>query len=78
MRYIVMELQTSPDGSVAHIVDKFDDKNTAESKFHAVLSFASVSSLPSHGCMLLTSEGDMLRSEIYHHVQTEDEEVEDV
>ena len=74
MRYVVLELQTSPDGSVSHIVDKYDDKNTAESKFHTVLSFASVSSLPSHGCMLLTSEGEMLRSEVYHHVGVENDD----
>ena len=69
MRYIIIETQTAADGSVAiPPIQVFDDLNVAEQTFHSILSFAAVSALPSHGCMMLSSEGEMLRSETYHHL----------
>jgi hypothetical protein len=62
-----MEIQTSADGQVATIVNQYEHKNDAESKFHQILMSASVSEVPVHTAMILTSEGVVLRSECYNH-----------
>lgn len=37
MKYIVVELQTNNDGTVGNLVDAYDNRDQAESKFHLVL-----------------------------------------
>lgn len=65
--YLVIELQTNPDGSVGNLVYKYDALNEAESKFHAILAAAAVSSLPVHAAVMLTNTGVMVKSEYYRH-----------
>lgn len=67
--YIVLEIQTNADGTVGTLVNSFAEKNEAESKFHQVLQYAAVTTLPVHACVLLTSEGICVRSEYYSHVE---------
>lgn len=71
MRYITIEIQNNADGSASfpyeNRIKTFDDKNKAESEFHRVLQYAAISSAPSKGCVLLTSTGELLRSEFYEH-----------
>jgi hypothetical protein len=71
MRYIVFEVQNNADGSVTFPSDPrekvFDDINKAESEYHRILQYAAVSTSPLKGCMLLTSTGELLRSEFYEH-----------
>lgn len=68
MRYILQEIGTKEDGSIVLSDAKtFDDKNKAESEFHKVLQYAAISGMPKKGCMLYTSDGDVLRSEFYDH-----------
>ena len=33
--YLVIEMQKQADGSLAHLVDAFTDRNTAEQKYHS-------------------------------------------
>ena len=77
MRYITMEVQNNADGSASFPSNfkTWDDINKAESEFHKILMYAAISTAPSKGCMLLTSTGELLRSEFYEHPQ-EIEEVE--
>ena len=65
--FIVMEIQTGD--TVATIVNSYEDRNTAENKYHSVLAAAAVSEVPKHGAVMLTDEGTRLKSECYIHEQ---------
>ena len=65
--YIVVEIQTTAEGKSSTIVTGFDTLETAQSKYHAVLAAAAVSSVPVHSAALLTNTGDKLASEFYRH-----------
>ena len=68
MRYILQEIGTNADGSIVLSSAKtFDDRMKAESEFHKTLQYAAISTMPKKGCMLFTSDGDVLRSEFYDH-----------
>jgi len=69
MRYITIEIQNNADGSATFPSNfkTWDDINNAESEFHKILMYAAISSSPSKGCVLLTSTGELLRSEFYEH-----------
>ena len=67
MKYIVIELQTAQDGTVANIVTSHDERNVAESKYHQVLSAAAVSQLPKHAAVLMSSDGGFIAAECYEH-----------
>lgn len=69
MKYIVIELQTAADGSVANIVTSHDTRDSAESQYHSVLASAAISQLPRHGAVLLTSECTFLEAKCYAHEQ---------
>ena len=78
MRYITMEIQNNADGSASFPysdkIKTFDDLQKAESEFHRVLQYAAISTAPSKGCVLLTSTGELLRSEFYEHPVTQSAE----
>lgn len=75
MRYIIQEIGNNADGTIVLSDPKtFDDKFKAESEFHKILQYAAISTMPSKGCMLFTSYGELLRSEFYEHPVTEKEE----
>ena len=73
MKYIVMELQTAADGTVANLVSQFDDRLAAESTYHSILAAAAVSQLPIHAAMIFTNDGTMVMSSYYVHEQPEPE-----
>ena len=72
--YIVLEMQTNTDGTVGTLVYSYDNKNEAESKYHEILMYAATSTLPAHTAMLLTSYGQIIKTECYRH-EVELEEV---
>ena len=74
MQYLVLELQTGTDGSVAHIINKYSTLAEAEQNYFDTMSFVCVSSLPCHGVMLLTNEGEVLKAGFYHREVTDDNE----
>jgi hypothetical protein len=57
MKYIVIELQKTADGSIANIATAYDTLNQAYQKFHQVLAYAAVSNLPVHACTMLDETG---------------------
>ena len=69
MKYLVMEIQTAADGSVANLVYSFDSQASAESKYHSVLAAAAISSLPVHACVLMQSDGRQIDRKAYKHEQ---------
>lgn len=66
-KYIVIELQTSADGTVGNIVTAHDTQSQAESKWHTVLAAAAISQLPAHACVLMDNEGMPLDYRCYYH-----------
>ena len=67
MKFIVLEIQTNTDGTIGTLIDSFDTRNQAESKYHLVLSSAAVSQLPMHSATLMMSDGKMLAYQCYIH-----------
>ena len=72
MVFIVMEIQ-SDNTTAAHLVDKYDNRNAAESKFHTILAAAAISQIPTHTAVMLTDTGKALKSETYTHEVVESE-----
>ena len=64
--FIVLELQATLT-NVAHIFTIYADQAQAESSYHLVLSAAAVSTVPMHSALLMTADGQILRSETYRH-----------
>jgi hypothetical protein len=67
MKYIVIELQVGANGAVANIVTAHDSRFEAESKYHAVLASAAVSTVPKHSAVVMDDEGAVLGSQTYRH-----------
>ena len=73
-KYIVIEVQTSADGTVATIVNDYDDQKLAEARFHTILAAAAVSvGLAKHSAIMFSEEGFPLRHECYNHIEAEEE-----
>jgi hypothetical protein len=66
--FIVLEIQTST--TVATIVNSYEDRNQAESKYHQILTAAALSSVPKHSAVLMNDEGNRIKSECYIHEVT--------
>ena len=67
--YIVIEIQTS--NTVATLVNAYEDRNQAESKYHQILTAAALSSVPKHSAVLMNDEGQTIKDETYIHEVTE-------
>lgn len=65
--FIIMEIQVFEDGGISTPCYAYDDKNKADSKYHSILSSASVSKLPKHSAVMVTEEGYFIKSECYEH-----------
>lgn len=66
-KYIVVECQTNPDGTVGVLTTSYDTRNAAESAYHTVLAAAAISALPAHSAIISTTEGSVLESRCYFH-----------
>ena len=69
--FIVLEVQTNTDGTIGTLITTHEDRNEAESKYHAVLSAGAISKLPLHTAYILTADGQLINSECYRHEVTE-------
>lgn len=67
MKYLVIEIQKFQGGSMSTPSYAFDSLNSAEAKYHAILSAAAVSSLPVHSAILMNETGYVIRSQSYTH-----------
>jgi hypothetical protein len=65
--YIVMELQINADGKLGNLVWVYDTLQEAESKYHAVLSAAAISSVPIHSAVIMDERGNVLMNTSYDH-----------
>ena len=77
-QYYVLEIQQYANGEFGHLVHyAYDaDANKArlkgESKYHAVISAAALSELPSHAAILIASNGFPIEYKCYAH-ETQEE-----
>lgn len=69
--YIVIEIQTNPNGTVGNIVNAFATKDLAFQKFHTILAAAAVSSLPVHAAVILDNKGLQIAAQAFEHVEQE-------
>ena len=67
MKYIVVELQKTQEGVVYNIVTEHATLAEAESKYHAVLSAAAISTIPVHSAVLVSEEGFAVYSKCFKH-----------
>ena len=72
-KYIVIEIQTQPDGQVGNLVSSHETKYDAESTYHSVLAAAAISALPKHAATLIRDDGTPLEYKCYEHAQPEPE-----
>ena len=65
--YIVLEIQTNIDDSIGTIINTYTRRENAESRYHEVLMYAALSSLPVHSAVLLDNKGSYLKNETFIH-----------
>lgn len=70
--FIVIELQTNNLGETSTLVTTHTTLAEAESKFHTVLSYAAVSTIPCHAAVLMDETGMCMRQEAYKHEEETD------
>lgn len=74
MKFLVMEIQKFANGTMSTPTYSYDNINSAEAKYHAILSSAAVSSLPVHSCVMVNEEGMYVKSQCFiHDVEPEPE-----
>ena len=73
MKFLVIELQETADGAVTYIVTVHEEREEAESKFHAVLQFAAISHLRRHSAVIITPDGFTQKKECYEYIEPEPE-----
>lgn len=64
--YVVVEVQKTG-GSVATLVNSYEDRNQAESKWHEILKYAAISSLEKHGAIIFTDDCVPVMYKSYEH-----------
>lgn len=62
---IVMEIQK--DANVSTIVTQHETRNDAENKYHTILAYAAISSIPQHSAVMLEDDGLFIKSESFDH-----------
>ena len=60
MKYLILEIQTAADGTVATLITQKDELSEAQSVYYTILAAAAISSLPLHAAVLMTNEGTSL------------------
>ena len=72
MMYAVLEMQKTGE-TLSVITTTFEDRQTAESKFHQVLQYAAVSNVPIHSAAIMSEDGSLLKRESFRHTVVESE-----
>ena len=69
--YLVIEMQKQSNGTIAQICTSYTDRQIAEQKYHEILSYAAVSTIPIHTAVILSEEGNIIKKEVYRHENEE-------
>lgn len=67
--YIVLEIQVWD--SVGTIINSYNDRNEAESRYHQILAAAAISEVPKHSAVLMDEMGETIKRDFYTHGVTE-------
>ena len=67
MKYIVMEMQKNPEGTVSNLVTDHDTLAEAESKFYTILSSAAINDVSVHSAIIVSEEGFPVKYRCYKH-----------
>ncbi len=75
MGFVVVELQTALDGSIASLIYGFADltkteeenRADAEAKYHSILAYAAKSGLPCHAAVIMRNDGSVINKQAYKH-----------
>lgn len=74
MKYIVIEIQKSANGTVAIPAPaSYDTYLSAVAAYHTILAAAAVSSVPVHSAVILTDTGQQIAMETYDKTGTANE-----
>ena len=65
MFWTVLEIQVTKDGAKACIPIIYDDYDQATAKFFTICASASVNDLPYHAALILSDDGQIVKSEIF-------------
>ena len=71
MEYFVLEIQKWCDGTWHNIVYQYNDRMAAESKYHAILSYAATAEIPRNGAVVIDGNGQTLMAYVYSHGEWE-------
>ena len=71
-KYLVIEIQRFPDGSMSTPAYAYDTQNAAEAKYHTILASAANSSLAKHSAIMISDDGFPMKHECYTHITTEE------
>lgn len=75
--YIVLEIQEEQDGTVRVLEPAyFEEQSRALQKYYTVLSYAVMSELAKHAAMIVTTDGQVFKSECYYYTPEPDPEPE--
>lgn len=70
-KYVVVEIQTNANGTVATLSDSFDNKDAAYNKYYTVLAYAAISEIARHSACLMDNTGFTLESNYFDHPLSE-------
>ena len=73
--YYIIEIQET-NKVPAMLTNTAATKNEALSKYHTVLSFAAISQVEFHSCVILDEQGRQIARECFNHVQEVIEDAE--
>lgn len=65
--FVVLELQTNPDGTLGNFIFSYTDQNEAWAKYHAILAAAATSQLPIHSAVILDNYGSRIDGKPFIH-----------
>lgn len=72
---MLLKYKKTSDNRVLTLVNTFETRNEADSKYHFVLAAAAVSDLPRHGAVILSDAGYQIAGYMYAHGETEDDNI---
>lgn len=68
--FIVIELQTT-DGQTSALVNQYENRREADTKFHQILAYASQSTADVHSAVIMDETGMGIRQESYTRIVQE-------
>ena len=71
MKYIVLEIQKSAQGTVSTLATTYDDKPHADAGYYSLLAVCALSALPKHGALLMNENGIVLKYEMFEYNEVE-------